>query len=54
MVKAGNRIGTEYFQQRILQIILLLAFSPVYAQLAKHELPIWQKENAGVKEIRIF
>lgn len=54
MIKAGNRIGTECFQQRILQIILLLAFSPVYAQLEKHELPLWQKENAGVKEIRIF
>ncbi len=54
MIKAGLKVGTECFQQRILQIILLLAFSPVYAQLAKHELPIWQKENAGVKEIRIF
>lgn len=54
MVKPSNNVRTGGLKYKILPIILLLVFSSVYGQLQKHELPLWQKDNAGVREIKIF
>src|SRR5690606_16657794 len=53
-IKSTNKILRGCFTNKLLLLLLLTLFSSVYGQPAGHEIPLWQKDNTGVKEIRIF
>src|SRR5690606_37572073 len=54
MIKSTNKILRGCFTNKLLLLLLLTLFSSVYGQPAGHEIPLWQKDNTRVKEIKVF
>ena len=58
MVLKGNKIQIGSSRQCMITklwfLLLITALSFVYGQPIGHDLPLWQKENTGVKEIKVF
>lgn len=58
MVLKGNKIPIGSSRQCIITklwfLLLITTLSFLYAQPIGHEVPLWQKDNTGVKEIKVF